>query len=97
MQNRSAFTLIELLIVITIIGILAVAFLPQLLGAPSKSRDTVRIDHINTLYGLFAASDDPDNLLDGSTWRCADQLNLDKSDFGGELPRDPGGPRTPPR
>ena len=45
MKNRKVlgFTLIELLIVIAIIGILAVAFLPNLLDAPGKSRDAKRI------------------------------------------------------
>ena len=37
------FTLIELLIVIAIIGILAVAFLPTIMGAPAKGRDAARI------------------------------------------------------
>jgi prepilin-type N-terminal cleavage/methylation domain-containing protein len=41
-KNTKAFTLIELLIVIVIIGILAVALLPRLQGAQSTARDTAR-------------------------------------------------------
>lgn len=41
--RRVAFSLIELLIVITIIGILAVAFLPSITEGPSRARDTQRI------------------------------------------------------
>lgn len=40
---KKAFSLIELLIVITIIGILAVAFLPSITSGPSRARDTQRI------------------------------------------------------
>jgi prepilin-type N-terminal cleavage/methylation domain-containing protein len=40
--NTKAFTLIELLIVIVIIGILAVALIPRLTGAQATSRDTAR-------------------------------------------------------
>jgi type IV pilus assembly protein PilA len=41
-KNTKAFTLIELLIVIVIIGILAVALIPRLTGAQASARDTAR-------------------------------------------------------
>lgn len=40
--NTKAFTLIELLIVIVIIGILAVALIPRLTGSQKQARDTAR-------------------------------------------------------
>lgn len=53
--NKKGFTLIELLIVIAIIGILAVAFLPSLLGAPSKGRDTQRIADVQKISNFFSS------------------------------------------
>lgn len=41
-NHRRAFSLIELLIVITIIGILVVAFLPSITQGPSRARDVQR-------------------------------------------------------
>ncbi len=45
-KNKKAFSLIELLIVITIIGILSVLFLPSITTGPSKARDTARVTNI---------------------------------------------------
>ncbi len=42
MAHRKAFTLIELLIVITIIGILAVALVPRISQGPARARDVQR-------------------------------------------------------
>lgn len=40
--RKKAFTLIELLIVISIIGILSVSLLPAILSAPASARDVIR-------------------------------------------------------
>ncbi len=48
-RNRSAFTLVELLIVVTIIGVIAAALLPRFNDGTGKSRDAVRKSDINNI------------------------------------------------
>ena len=56
-KRLRAFTLIELLIVITIIGILAVALVPRITGGPAKARDATRkadLQQIATALEFYA-------------------------------------------
>ena len=48
--SKSAFTLIEMLIVIVIIGILAAALVPRLQSVQARARDTKRKADLRTIY-----------------------------------------------
>lgn len=96
------FTLIELLIVIAIIGILAVAFLPALLGAPSKGRDAQRLTSIQKIENFLVTEIlRPGNPLEAIGSGCIDPgaaagdgsigalVNENVASFGGKFPVDP--------
>ncbi len=99
-MEKKGFTLIELLIVIAIIGILAVAFLPSLLGAPAKGRDAQRIATVQKLENFIVSE-----MLTGTTLpatKCViatdtatppvtigDIVNVNIAGFGGVFPIDP--------
>jgi prepilin-type N-terminal cleavage/methylation domain-containing protein len=65
-RNVKGFTLVELMIVIAIIGVLAVALIPTLVGSQGKARDTSRISGLTqastsltsyaTDYGQYPSS-----------------------------------------
>lgn len=90
MNSKRGFTLIELLIVIAIIGVLAVAFLPSLLGAPAKGRDTARIADLQKIQkvlinGNLAGKDYPVTACVAANA----SFNSYLADFGGKFPVDP--------
>ncbi len=101
LNAKKGFTLIELLIVIAIIAVLAVAFLPSLLGAPQKARDTQRVAQVNKITGFLLNKSLTGVSLPGgvSTITCIDStgaagtignlISTNVSDFGGTFPVDP--------
>ncbi len=95
MRHKTAFTLIELLIVITIIGILAVALLPSVLGAPGRARDAQRKADLKNIVAALE-SFNSDNGHYPSKGNCIKEVGdgttatgvLNKY-FGGTPPKDP--------
>lgn len=64
MHKQSAFTLIELMIVMAIIAILATAGLSAYTGYLKKARDTVRL-------GIAQRIETSCDVSDGSQWRAS--------------------------
>ncbi|MCB9805448.1 prepilin-type N-terminal cleavage/methylation domain-containing protein [Candidatus Peribacteria bacterium] len=48
-RNMKGFTMVELMIVVAIIGVLAVALIPSLLGSQSKARDSARFNNLKSI------------------------------------------------
>lgn len=89
-SRKHAFTLIELLIVITIIGILAVAFIPRLAGMSGRGRDAQRksdLQQIATALEVYAQ--DNNGLYPSSTGACISTLGL--GSYLTTTPVDPSG------
>ena len=86
-----AFTLVELLIVITIIGILAAALVPKIVGAPQKARDAKRkADLQQIMTALESYKDDKGSYPTAdSSSQCLTESDLVPDYLSGTLPVDP--------
>jgi general secretion pathway protein G len=54
LNMKKAFTLVEMLIVIVIIGILAAALIPRLTGVQSRARDVARVGDAQQIASALA-------------------------------------------
>lgn len=89
LNSKNGFTLIELLIVIAIIAVLAVAFLPTILGAPAKGRDTARIADLQKIQKVLIAGDLVGTTLPNTGFIDGTSFNSFLANFGGKVPSDP--------
>lgn len=92
--RQRAFTLIELLIVITIIGILAVSLLPRLMGGTALARDASRkadLNQIATALEFYYSSNAsyPGTGANGCINSATMTSALGGSFSGGTVPNDP--------
>ncbi len=102
MRNRKGFTLVEMLIVIVIIGILAAAILPKLMGAQDKARDVARVAGLNNINQAIADyAIDTNGDLPGADDACGGVTTLiggtNDNQIGGrmqDIPSDPNSKQT---
>jgi len=71
-RNIKAFTLVEMLIVVVIIGILASALIPRLTWAQARARDAARHGHLNQLVTALSTYYNDEGEYPG--WKCVNDL-----------------------
>ena len=92
-KSTKAFTLIEMLIVIVIIGILAAALVPRLVSVQGRARDTKRkadLSQIGTALAIYKTDNSLFPVVSGS----ASKLNATLSGYVSSMPTDPSADAT---
>lgn len=80
MKNRKGFSLIELLVVISIIGVLTAIFMMNLVGARERGRDSQKIQDLNNLKGALRLYYNDNNSYPPGN-KCTTCLNSVLSDY----------------
>jgi len=95
MKNKKGFTLIEILLVIVIIGILAIMLIPNLLGGPSKARDTQRSSTASVIATYLTNKAIAGKVVGGCIYPTMTHdvgtlgEIINPENFGGSIPTDP--------
>ena len=74
-RNVKGFTMVELMIVIAIIGVLAVALIPTFIGAQSKARDTGRAAALANASTSLASFNNDNGYFPGTMNGCLTDTN----------------------
>ena len=84
LNPRSAFTLVEMLLVVTIIGILAALIVPRIMDRPDQARVTAARADVASIMGALKLYK-----LDNGTYPSSDQglMALVKKPERGDIPR----------
>ena len=86
--SKKAFTLVEMLIVVIIIGILASALLPKLKGAQQRARDTARKANLSQISTALEMYQNDEWVY--PSWSCLSDIKKDLvPTYIGSLPKDP--------